>query len=60
MAANSKRQPARDPDAANSGSVRVAATATSPGVAQDNVRSAAVDTGVASVLNNTGYVAPHL
>lgn len=57
----SKRQPARNAEAANSGCVTVAATATSPGVAHAGVESAADNTGVASgVLNNTGHAAPHL
>ena len=64
MAANwlglSKRQPACNTPAANSGCVTVAATPTSPGVAHAGVGSAAGDTGVASgAVNNAGYSAPH-
>ena len=57
----SKRQPARDAEAAKIGSVKVAATATSPGIAHAGVGSAAGSTDVASgVLNNTGHAAPQL
>ena len=56
-----KRQPACNAEAANSGCVTVAATARSPDVAHPGVGSAADDTGVASdVLNDAGYAAPQL
>ena len=56
-----KRQSARNAEVAKIGSVTVAATAMSLGLAHAGAGSAAGNTDVASdVPNNTGHAAPHL